>query len=425
MKPKTQEHHRIIAISNSLAPMSKEMRADAFNQLFVSYSYATKNGEPVCMTCGKKVAHKSCKCKIDKHEVTRKTVYSDYDYYAAFEYHGDYQIIRHWYCSIYTKKGQKQKQHVVEVHRLFINVETGKVTEVSKLKGMMFNYNDQWIWSSDLEIRNSYTRFSLKPYWKQLRIHPKLKRNGLGRSFHGIAPSDIIINLSSPIPQLETLWKAKQYQLFAHFATPTRNLKENEYTVLRINNLWAPIKIAIRNGYKVKDAQQWVDYIRLARMLNLDVHNAHYTCPKDLHAEHQKLLARKARIDKQMEQQRRIERIAKEDKIFQEKKAEILQKVGVIQTGTWMIKPLASVMEYYEEGEVMNHCIFTNEYFKNKDSICLTALREGEKIATVELDIKTFTVKKCRGIGNAPSKYNAVIRKLIKSNLRAKLIRAN
>lgn len=47
------------------------------------------------------------------------------------------------------------------------------------------------------------------------------------------------------------------------------------------------------------------------------------------------------------------------------------------------------------------------------------------KPKTQELDIKTFTVKQCRGIGNVPSKYNAVIRKLIKSNLRAKLIRAN
>lgn len=65
----------------------------------------------------------------------------------------------------------------------------------------------------------------------------------------------------------------------------------------------------------------------------------------------------------------------------------------------------------------MHHCVFTNNYFRKKDSLILSA-RIGEKhIETIEVDLSKFQVIQSRGICNKDTEYHGRIIDLVKKNM--------
>ena len=64
---------------------------------------------------------------------------------------------------------------------------------------------------------------------------------------------------------------------------------------------WNTYKIVLRNGYHIADISLWIDYIRLLERCGKDIHNAHYVCPLDLKAEHDRYQER-ARIIQEREE---------------------------------------------------------------------------------------------------------------------------
>ena len=51
---------------------------------------------------------------------------------------------------------------------------------------------------------------------------------------------------------------------------------------------WPSYKIVLRQKYRIKDMGIWTDYLRMLDRCGKDLHNAHYVCPADLKAEHDK-----------------------------------------------------------------------------------------------------------------------------------------
>ena len=105
------------------------------------------------------------------------------------------------------------------------------------------------------------------------KVVPLLKRNGWSARYfpEGADPAALAKELLRGEPKYETLMKARQPGVVFYLMT---------HGGVNIRDYWAALKICIRNGYRVPDAGLWFDYVNDLMFLGLDVHNAHYVCPK-------------------------------------------------------------------------------------------------------------------------------------------------
>lgn len=78
---------------------------------------------------------------------------------------------------------------------------------------------------------------------------------------------------------------------------------------------------------------------------------------------------------------------------------------------------MQNIEDFIEEGRVMHHCVYTNEYYLNKDSLLLSARIKNARIATIELSLNNFSIVQCRGKYNMVTPYDEKITKLIKQNI--------
>jgi hypothetical protein len=148
----------------------------------------------------------------------------------------------------------------------------------------------------------------------------------------------------------ETLLKAGYYDLFRYFANNSKKL----------NDYWPSIRIALRNDYKIKDAGMWVDYIDNLRYFKKDLYSAHYVCPLNLRAEHDRYMKKRQRIREIEWRQQAEERTRRRE---EEKRCQMLeteerfnrlktQFFGVEFTdGTISLRVLQSMEELMEEGK--------------------------------------------------------------------------
>ena len=81
------------------------------------------------------------------------------------------------------------------------------------------------------------------------------------------------------------------------------------------------------------------------------------------------------------------------------------------------IKPLQSVKEFYEEGKMMHHCVFTNKYFTRQHCLILSAKRKDKRLATIELNTDSFRIVQCRGPHNSVPTMDELIRETITKNM--------
>lgn len=71
-----------------------------------------------------------------------------------------------------------------------------------------------------------------------------------------------------------------------------------------------------------------------------------------------------------------------------------------------------------EEGKALHHCVYTNEYYKKKDSLILSAKNsEGARMETIEVSLKSFRVVQSRGLQNENSSWHKEILKLVENNI--------
>ncbi|MEI7505057.1 MAG: PcfJ domain-containing protein, partial [Paludibacter sp.] len=208
-------------------------------------------------------------------------------------------------------------------------------------------------------------------------------------------------------PHAETLMKIKQYGLLA-------TIRRGHGS--KINQHWPSIKICIRNKYNVKDAGMWFDYLDLLRYFNKDLHNAHYVCPRDLKKAHDRLMNKKRAIQNREALEKKKARAIENEAAFKALKEKF---IGLsFSDGLILIKVLESVQEYVVEGDKLHHCVFTNNYFSNPDSLVLSARIENETIETIEISLKDFKILQCRGKHNQSSEHHDRIIELMNKNIR-------
>ena len=136
---------------------------------------------------------------------------------------------------------------------------------------------------------------------------------------------------------------------------------------------------------------------------------------------------RQAQLERERQQQRReweAERLERERKRLEEmaeEKDEYIRKKSaflnlVLTDGLIIVKVLQSVDEFYEEGKAMHHCVYTNAYYNKENALILSARIDGERIETVEVDLRTLKVVQSRGVCNSNTEYHDRIIALVESN---------
>jgi hypothetical protein len=184
-----------------------------------------------------------------------------------------------------------------------------------------------------------------------------------------------------------------------------------------ISAWWKTILICIRNNYIIKDQGEWFDHLRLLEYFGKDLHSAKYVCPENFSKAHQRLIANKRRIEKKQEIEARKQQIAIDNEKFQEEKRKYFDLC--LSAGGIKVIPLKTIEEYIHEGDELKHCVYTNEYYKRKNSLIMSARKAGKILETIEVDLIDMEVVQSRGLKNQNSKYHDQILKLVNENIPA------
>lgn len=404
-------------LSQQLPPLMTSQRLWAHRAIFSHLAFATKQ-KAWCSDCGaifasidndKRCVCPTCGAKL-KVEHSRKQKLKENGYFTQLSVIGNYQVVRHYEARRYSRCGQVTHHSDCEVVQEWID-ERGHRTYVARTT-TCWVFGGGWSWFSEMEIRKptlySYTAGKYN-IWGNIcpnaEVLPKLRKHGYTLRCQSAAPSTIMVHLLTD-NNAETLIKQMQYAMLAQY------ISRGGYSTFR-----HAINIATRNGYRIKDASMWCDYIELLKYFNIDTHNAKYVCPDNLKREHDKLMHRKEAILARI----RAEEQRKRDAEVLKRNAETIAKYKelkgcyfgiVLKQGKLHASVLPDVEAFMQEGEAMRHCVFTNGYYKRKDCLIFSVRNTHDKrVATVEFDLKTFKVVQCRGKANSqPKEYDEILK---------------
>ena len=281
-------------------------------------------------------------------------------------------------------------------------------------------YHFRWKYDSEFRIRQhnpSYTGnyafddvfdVGRNQFYPKFNITRKLRKHGWCKeienlySFVSIADCMKLLLDSN---NAETVVKQGQYDVFLFMV---RNRIEELKYMPQMN-------ICHRNKYIITDASMYFDTINMLEQTGKDIRNPKYICPDDIYKAHNDILAVYTRRQRKIEEQEEKKRAAYDNEQYVQEKQKFF---GIAITDKDIsIEVLKSVQEFIEEGEALHHCVYTNEYYKNKDSLILSAKVNGERKETIEVNLKTFSVVQCRAAFNKTSEYHDRILNLMNRNM--------
>lgn len=413
MKPKNKFQAKIVQLSGQLPQITTTQQQWAFANCFDHIARATKQGKITCLECAGEWSDKALKANrtVCPHcstpltvKQTRAYTFKDIAYLSIIDKCEEFQVLRYFYVEQQNRKGKRAFYYIREVVQRWI-APNGKYATLAMLRPL-FGFSDYWQWSSELELRPEKPLYDILPtkVYPKMQLTPQVKRNGFKTRFHNLTPFEMFHALITN-NRAETLLKTGQTDLLRHFVR--KGLRN-------IDTFWNSIRIAIRNGYKIKDGSMWCDYIDLLNYFGKDICSPKYVCPDNLKLQHDRLVDKK-RIRREQEQlERKKQKALQDEQRFRELKSKFF---GIeFSDGVISIRVLDSVMEFAEEGTAMHHCLFSNEYYLKESTLILSATIEGKRIETVELSLDTMKVVQSRGVCNSNSEYHDQIVNLVNQN---------
>jgi len=420
MKPKNKFQAQVVKACETLPKLTKEQTEWGYKNGIDHIGHRTDKGVITCTKCahswqgaGHLVAvltdcHcPNCNAQL-KVETTKKRTFSTRYYMTVITAHKGYEVLRTVMLLCSVKVGEMPQYSHTEVMQRWLAPDGKHCTFALLRQTMGTCYYDAWIFHSDLELRTEksnpysecvYDRIFTGVVYPRQKLIPELKRTGYKKALYGQKPLDLFSTLLTD-PRAETLMKTGNTKLL-------KRLMDSGWK--NIDNYWHSVRICIRNGYKIKDATMWCDYIDFLRFFGKDLHNAKYVCPADLKAEHDRYMLKKAKADAQAELEKQLQ---KEDE-FRAIKAKFF---GLIfSDGRISVRVLESVKEIIEEGTLMHHCV--GNYHSKEDSLILSATIDGKRIETVEVSLSKLRVIQCRGLCNKNTKHHDQIVSLVNNNM--------
>ena len=414
MKPRNKKQQHIVELSGRLRPLTTAQKKWAFSHTIDHYAYRLKSGKAVCMDCRhewQEVGFGIYRCPNCGERVeirnTRERVRRDKSYFNVITTMEDYQVIRMFLMIVEMRKGMKAKPAYLEIGSYWIDPK-GKTTVVG-LQRTLGPYIDSFAFGSPLEIRRdneAFQRISDEWVYPRIRVTDTIKRNGFKGSCQHIHPVTLFQELLTN-PKAETLMKANEIELLRYLcARPTCKADIDTY--------WNTIKIANRNGYKVKDSQMWIDYIKMLERCGKDIQSPKYVCPSNLQEAHDEYVEKVNRLRRKEQQEKERQQAIEDRARFEELKSRYF---GLAMTdGEIEIHSIDSIDDYYKIGEKNHICCGTAKYFLKEKTLTLTAYIGNKQIATVEISLDDFRIIQCRAFANGICEYREQIADIINAN---------
>lgn len=420
MKPRNKREKLVAELSSRLSAITEAQVRWGKKHCFPHNAYRCKD-EMWCSECGKmwvdvtgqKEGYIQCPYCGEKLEVkvSRKTKDNSISYLTVVTTSGDFQVLRHFYTAKYARKERDTYYFIDEVCQQWITADR---KETVMAKAMNIGYRG-WLHGTDMSIKQDGNIYYSHSYdidgyvYPKVKLLPILHRNGLRTSFHGVTPARLIRAILGESKYAEMLLKTKQYSMLDFYMHRGG-----------LSHPWA-VNICNRNGYIIKDGSMYDDYLHLLDYFHLDTHNAKYVCPKSLKKEHDRLMKKKSIREEKIQEKKRIAEARKWEDTYMEQKGRFF---GIcFGNDNIVISVISSVAEMAEEGEKMHHCVYACGYYKKKESLILSARdMKGNRIETVEVDLKTFKVVQSRGVCNTNTSMHNEIIELVNQNMN--LIRA-
>lgn len=439
MKPRTRTERELVELAGILPPPGPEVLEHAkglFKKVAYYRQHRGNRQEVWCQCCGYREPCDTwlvmsmdhawtcpecgavCMLKNwnDKGSYTPETTSL---YLSVVDVYKDWQLVRTFEVFRENdKKGGRTEYGMLERYQNWVT-EKGKeiVTSRRYSRGRNFMHweNGGYVIQHHNGHCNGYYNYedlydvSENYIYPKMKLLPALRRKGLNMALLRIFflsgkyyPVDVMSKWLRT-PYFETLWKQGERGLFRHFSRERR----------RLEDYWDSIKVARRHGYAFKDIDMWLDYIDELKVLKLDTHSPHYLCPVDLqaaHAETSRRVMRKRNAEAMLAERKRI--ADEESKYNQHVRPFLdirLQGYGIV------ITCLPTVQDVFEEGEKMHHCIYRMGYHRKKDSLLMSARDEqtGERIESIEVDLREFNVLQSRGLQNMDTERHEDILRLI------------
>lgn len=415
MQPKTKFQKKAVEASKKLPSLTPAQEKWAYTKVIESIGQRTKKGVVTCLDCGEVfhniTARRHCTCPACRTKLriedTRKQKFQQREYATYITACDGLQVIRVFMVNYYAKVGRPLKRFCHEVMQRWIAPD-GKYCTFARSRLWCSMYYDQWIYSTDLELHGEswvYNRIWTDDIYPRMKLIRELKRTGYKGGLYGQNPTDLFRILLTD-NRAESLLKIGQESLFRLYLDDKSR---------RYDDYWPSIRIAVRNGYKIEDAMTWCDYIDALRTLDKDIRNPKYVCPADLSREHDRCIAKLARLAR-LEADRNLMSHLKNECAYYKAKARFFGLA--FSDGQIAVRVLESVKEIIMEGKVMHHCVATNEYYKKANSLILSATINGKRLETVEVSLSKLQVIQSRGVCNQDTEYHDRIVELVNSNMR-------
>ena len=428
MKPKTTYQCHVLALSKKLPEITEKQKRWAFEHCFEALGLASKKSV-WCLECGEVFSYEAptlitaivgsevtcphCGKEL-KLENSRMKNYDEKWYYTIATTIEGFQVFRHF---IVTKS---MRRDIAELKRPYFTIheavqnwidDLGRDTIIARPCKPLFYCSDAWDFTKPMEIRpyRDVSKYNINArfIYPRRSILPKIKRNGYVSSFCDCAPSDFCRAVLRD-REAEMLVKNRQYDLFRHKIARGYH----EFTMPFAH----AIRVANRRGYIVRDASMWYDYLHLLEYFHLDTHNAHYVCPKGLKEAHDRLLKRKQRHKDRIERERKLAEAQQWEAQYRENMGRFFDIR--FEGGDIVIRVLRSVAEIAEEGLAMHHCVYDMGYYKKPQSLIMSACdSNGNRLETIEVDLKTLKVVQSRGVCNKNTPRHNEILKLVRDNI--------
>jgi hypothetical protein len=248
-------------------------------------------------------------------------------------------------------------------------------------------------------------------FYGRTKVLPILKRNGWKNKMVELRSSPIAIWKSLfREPEAECLAKTGQWRLLDYLQAHVNDWRSGGGYRLAL------VKICSRHGYIIKDAQMWNEVVDMLEELGMDKHSPKYICPESLKDMHDWLLDKQAKKRARERKESLKKEIEKWEKKYAEKKGCYFPVE--FDNGIVFCHVIKSVEEMLEEGERMHHCVFDREYYKKPESLILSARdKEGKRLETVEVSLKSFRVIQSRALQNGRTRLHEDIVSLVEKNM--------
>lgn len=405
----TKYNMEALEASKTLRPITKEQRLYGekhCEKIAVAYRnkfYCSECGSYVCKK-GEFQPNMRCSCGAKLHQVLKKGSYGFY--YDVITTHRGFQVVRHYLIYKYVKASEKAKYTTHEVVQNWIDDKGNESIIARKVRPLSCRYDD-WDLASEMILKRKNTRYDIYGFiqFPKQKFTDKLKQYGAKKAIG--YPNKFCVELIKN-RDFENVLKMRQEKVIEETVTYGR------YGLTKYLN---QIRICTKHGYKIEDYGMWLDYIRDLEELGYDTLSPKYLCPTDLREAHE---VTHAKIRKKWEKQRKEEERKRAMEAEKDYSKRIAKFIGLCIVGNGIeIKPLESVFDFFEEGEAMHHCVYTNGYYKNKNSLILSAKdTNGKRIETIEVDLKKFSVVQSRGVCNKNTERHEEILELMNENMK-------